>query len=236
VTARHLIAFGDLSFLNDIDPDDFIDARRERIFVLARENLDGVDDASATMRNPQRRIFAFLGLLGENRHEELFFWGRLGLAFRRDFSDEDIALFDFGARHDDAALIEEGFRFFADVRDIAGDFFGAKLGIPALEFVFFDVDRGEGIFFHHPLRHDDGVFVVVTVPGHIGDQDVLAERKLAIPHRGAIGNDLTGFDIIAHLDDRGLVDAGPLVRAVEFLEVIDPSLFAFLHGNAFGIG
>jgi hypothetical protein len=66
-----------------------------------------MDNASATVRNAERRIFAIFGLLGENRHEKLLFWGRLGLAFRRDFANEDIAFFDFGARDDDAALIED---------------------------------------------------------------------------------------------------------------------------------
>ena len=37
-----------------------------------------------------------------------------------------------------------------------------------------DVDGGEDIVFDHAFGHDDGVFVVVTVPGHVSDEDVLA--------------------------------------------------------------
>ena len=105
MTAGHLVAFGDLSLLDDVDTDDFVDSWREWIFVLSGEDADFVDDTSATVWDTEGGVFAFLGLLGEDRHKELFLWGRLGLSFWSDLTNEDVAFLNFGAFDDDAAFV-----------------------------------------------------------------------------------------------------------------------------------
>ncbi len=70
------------------------------------------------------------------------------------------------------------------------------------------------------LGDEDRVLVVVAVPGHEGDEHVLAERQLALVGRGAVGDDLARLDLVALVDDRGLVQAGPLVQADELAERI----------------
>ena len=63
--------------------------------------------------------------------------------------------------------------------------------------------------------------VVVAVPRHEGDDDVLAERQFAHIGRRTIGDDLALADRVAHLHQRTLVDAGVLVRALELAHAVD---------------
>src|SRR3546814_3112463 len=71
-----------------------------------------------------------------------------------------------------------------------------------------DVDRGEDVVAHDALGDQDGVLEVVALPRHEGDQHVAAERQLAQAGRGAVGDDLAGRHLVAHLHQRALVDAG----------------------------
>src|SRR3712207_7487619 len=43
-----------------------------------------------------------------------------------------------------------------------------------------DVDRGQDVVLHEALRQDDRVLVVVALPRHEGDEQVLAQRHLAL--------------------------------------------------------
>ncbi len=72
--------------------------------------------------------------------------------------------------------------------DVAGDFLGAELGVTGHDRQFLDVDRGVAVFGHHALGDQDRVFEVVAVPGHEGDQHVLAEGQFAHVGGGAVGH------------------------------------------------
>ena len=65
------------------------------------------------------------------------------------------------------------------------------------------------------------VFEVVAIPRHERDEHVTPERELAEIGRGTVGNDVALLDLIAHLHQRTLVDAGVLVRALELHQPID---------------
>ena len=65
------------------------------------------------------------------------------------------------------------------------------------------------------------VFEVVAVPRHERDQHVAAERQLAELGRGTVGDDVALLDLIAHLHQRTLVDAGVLVGALELHQPVD---------------
>src|SRR6185437_14282296 len=71
------------------------------------------------------------------------------------------------------------------------------------------------------LGQKDRVLEVVAVPRHERDQRVTAERKLAEVGRGTVGDDVAAPDLIAYFHQRPLVEAGVLVRALEFLQPID---------------
>ena len=93
--------------------------------------------------------------------------------------------------------------FLAELR-VAGD---------ALELL--DVDRGEHVVLGDALGDEDRVLEVVALPRHERDEHVLAERELAHVARRAVGEDVAGLHRLARADDRLLVVAGRLVRALE---------------------
>ena len=86
------------------------------------------------------------------------------------------------------------------------------------------------------------VLEVVAVPRHEGDENVPSECKLAQLGRGAIGDDVALLHLVADLYQRALVDAGILVRALEFHQPVDVDaglgrigLFGRAHDDAGGV-
>ena len=135
--------------------------------------------------------------------------------FGRDLADQDVAGDDVGADPDDAALVEVGEDLLGDVRDVPGDLLGAQLGVAGVDLVLLDVDRGQDVVLHEALRQDDRVLVVVALPRHERDEQVLAERHLALLGGRAVGEHLAGHDAGALVDDDLLVEGGALVGAGE---------------------
>ncbi len=121
----------------------------------------------------------------------------------------------FGADRHDPGFVEVAQGFLADVRDVAGDFFRAELGVAGGDFELFDVDRGEHVVLDDAFADQDRVFEVVAVPRHERDEHVAAERQFAEFGRRAVGDDVAFAHDIADLHDRALGDAGVLVRALE---------------------
>ena len=99
----------------------------------------------------RRGVADLAGLLTEDRAQQPLLRGQLGLALGRDLADQDVAGDDLGADADDAALVEVGEDLLADVRDVAGDLLGAELGVPGVDLVLLDVDRGEDVVLHEAL-------------------------------------------------------------------------------------
>ena len=109
---------------------------------------------------------------------------------------------------------------FADIGDIAGEFLAAQLGFADFDVELLDVDRGVGVVLHQLFADDDGVFEVETVPGHEGHQHVAAQGQFALAGGRAVGEDLAFLDLVADVDDRLLVLAGPLVQADELAQIV----------------
>ena len=127
---------------------------------------------------------------------------------------------DLGADAHDAVLVEVGQRFLGAVGDVAGDLFVAQLGGAGLDLVLLDVHRGEDVVLDQPLADDDGVLEVVALPAHEGHEQVAAERQLAVRGGGAVGQDVAGLDLVAHVHHRLLVDEGALVGALELEQLV----------------
>ena len=68
---------------------------------------------------------------------------------------------------------------------------------------------------------DDGVLVVVALPRHEGDEQVLAQRQLAVVGRGTVGEDVALVDLLALVDEGLLVDARVLVGPAELVQPVD---------------
>ena len=116
-----------------------------------RERADADDRAGLAVRHLQRGVPDLARLLAEDRAEQPLLRGQLGLALGRDLADQDVAGDDLGADPDDAALVEVGEHFLADVRDVAGDLLRAQLGVAGVDLVLLDVDRGEDVLLHQAL-------------------------------------------------------------------------------------
>ena len=188
---------------------------------LLRGNLDVHDDAVSSRGNRERGVFDVGGFLSENRAKEALFGSQLGFALGSDFSDEDVAGFDFRADADHAVGAEVLKRFFADVRDVAGDFLGAELGVAGADFKLVDVDRGVDVLLDDPLGDEDRILEVVAVPRHERDEHVPAEGELAFLGVRPVGDDIALLDRLPFVDDRLLVDAGARVRAHELAELVN---------------
>ena len=67
------------------------------------------------------------------------------------------------------------------------------------------------------LGEEDGVFEVVAVPRHEGDEHIAPERKLASSVDGPSAMMSPFLHLVAHFHQRTLIDAGILVGALEFL-------------------
>ena len=129
------------------------------------------------------------GLLTEDGAQEALLRGELGLALRGDLADEHVAGADLGADADDAPLVEVLEDLLGEVGDVPGDLLRAELGVAGVDLVLVDVDRREHVVLHQALREDDGVLEVVALPRHEGDEQVLAQRQLAVVGGGAVGED-----------------------------------------------
>src|SRR5207302_10483565 len=136
----------------------------------------------------------------------------LGLALRRDLADQEVARADLGADADDAVLVEVSERLLRAVRDVARDLLVAQLGRAGVDLVLLDVDRGELVVLDETLRDDDRVLEVVALPGHEGDEAVLAERELALVGRRAVREDLPRLHAVAYRQARLLLDDRAIVR------------------------
>src|SRR5690554_700817 len=106
-----------------------------------------------------------------------------------------------------------------------------------------NVNGGETVFFHHSLGQQDRVFKVVTVPRHESHPHVLAQGQFAHVGGWSIRHDVATLNYVPLLHQRTLVDAGVLVGAGVFDQVVDinPGLTSLnlvimhAHNNAAGI-
>ena len=126
-----------------------------------------------------------------------------------------------GADADHARFIQVAQHGFADVRNVARDFFRTQLGVARFDLELLDVDGGVVVLLHHLFGDQDRVFEVVAAPRHEGDQDVSSQRQLAVIGARTVGDDLALHHALALLHDRLLVDAGVLVRALELGELVN---------------
>ena len=237
MAAGHFVADGDLALLRDVDAHDLVDAGAHLVAVLAGEDLDVDYDAALAVGNLQRGVAHLAGLLAEDGAQQALLGGEVGLALGGDLADQYVAAANLGAHADYAALVEVLERVVAHAGDVAGDLLGAELGVAGVALVLLHVDGSEGILHDEALVEQDGVLVVVALPVHVADQDVLAEADLAVAGGRAVGEHVALFDPVARVDDGALVDAGALVGAGELYELVVLYLAAIIaHDHVGGAG
>ena len=121
VPAGHLVAFLELALGGDEHLDHFLHAGGQVVVGGALQALHVDDGALDAVGHAQGGIPDILGLLAEDRVEQLELGGRLGLALGRDLSDQDVAGLDLGADADDALGVQVVQALLAGVGDVPGD-------------------------------------------------------------------------------------------------------------------
>ena len=140
MASRHLIARRDLAALRHRDAHHHIHTGGEVGIVFAREDLDVHNFSAFAMRHPQRSILHITRFFAEDGTQQALFRRKFFFAFWRYLPDQDIVRSHFGADADDPVLIQVLDRLFTDIRNVAGDLFGAQLGITRFHFVFLNMD------------------------------------------------------------------------------------------------
>src|SRR5436190_6265350 len=232
VAAGELVALRDLALGGDVDANELVHARRQVVAVLARERLDVDHDAALAVRHLEASVADLARLLLEDRADQLLLGRQLGLALRRDLAHEQVARADLGADAHDAALVELRQRLLRAVRDVARDLLVAELGRARVDLVLVDVDRREDVVLDEPLRDDDRVLEVEALERHERNEEVRAERELAVVRRAAVGEHVAGLQLVAQAHDRLVVDERALVRAHEFRQRVVVLALPRLHDDA----
>ena len=186
----------------------------------AGEPLRVDDDAFDAGGHFQRIVLHVLAGPAEDRVQQLFFRRQLGLALRRDLADQNVARLDERADLHDAVLVQVAEHLLADVGNVAGELLAAELRLANFDVELLDVERRVGVVLHQLFADDDRVLEVVAFPRHERDEHVAAQGQLALVGGGAVGDHLALFDLVADLDDRLLVLAGPLVEADELPQLV----------------
>ena len=88
------------------------------------------------------------------------------------------------------------------------------------------MNRGENVLFNNALADENGVFKVVTVPGHERHEHIAAQGQLPALGARAISDELAFFHRVAFADENFLVNASRGVGAHELADLVNPnSLF-----------
>ena len=150
--------------------------------------------------------------------QQFFFGRQFALRLGRNLADEDIARHHESAGANDPAFVEIAEGLGRNVGNVARELLPAQLGLADFDIELLDMDRSVGIVLDKTFADDDGIFKVITVPRHERDEDVAPQRQLAMMRGGAVGHDESLLDLLPHLYEWLLVQAGALVQADELAQ------------------
>ena len=91
------------------------------------------------------------------------------------------------------------------------------------------MDGAQGVILYETLGDDHSILVVVAVPRHEGDEQVLAQCHFALLGGRTIGKHGTGFHTFAVVDQRNLVVAGGLVGTQELGQLVGAGGAVVVH-------
>ena len=235
MAAGHLVADLDLAALGHIHPHHHVGAGGQLITLFTGVDAHIHNAATLGAGHPQGVVAHVARLLTEDRAKQLLFRRLIGFTLGRHLAHEDVAAFNESTHADDAHLVEVAQAFLSDVGNFAGDLLRSELGLTRFDLVLLDVNRGVEVVGDQTLADQQRVLVVVTLPGHVSDQNVLTQGDLTAFTGRAIRHHLADDHRIATADDRALVQAGVLVGALILLQEVGV-VVAVLVLNNDGVG
>src|SRR5690606_39027385 len=90
--------------------------------AVTGEDLYVDDSTFGTGRYAQGGVFNVAGFLTKDRTQQFFFRSQLGLAFRSDLTDQDVACAYFSTHVNDTGFVQLVQCSFTHVRDVCSDF------------------------------------------------------------------------------------------------------------------
>ena len=174
MTAGHFIAHGDFTLLSDIAAYQHIYSGRKLLGIFSCEYLNVNDNSSLAVRYFKGVVADFSCLFAEYGSEQSFLGGKLGLAFWRYLSYQNVACSYFCAYADNAPVVKVFESVLAHVGDIPCYLFGTQLGVAGFDLVFFYMNGGIDILADNSLVKKNRVLVVIALPCHEADKSVFA--------------------------------------------------------------
>ena len=132
MTSGHLITYGELPLLGDINTDHLINGILEVRVSLLCEDIDVNYDTGLTVRYMEGSISYFTCTVTEDGSVESLLSRGISLTLRRYLTDEDITGLDLCTDTDDSVLVEVSKSIVTYVRNFSCDLLGTELGISCL--------------------------------------------------------------------------------------------------------
>ena len=151
VTACHLVTYGNLSLLCDVNTHCLIHTGRKLIAIFPRKYLGIHNDAVFTVRHLQGRIPYFSCLLTENGTQKPFFSRQFGFSLGSYLTHKDIACTDLCTDADNSSVVQILQGFITNAGNVSCDFFRPQLCVSGFRFVFFNMDGGIYILLYQSL-------------------------------------------------------------------------------------
>ena len=164
----------------------------------------------------QRRIFHITSLITEYGTKQLFFRRRVRLAFRSNLTNQNITRLDTGTYTHNTILVKVFGSLFTYIRNIRSQLFHTALRFTNFQRVFLYVYGSQKVFANHTFVQYDSVLIVVSLPRHVGNQQVLTQSKLALFGRVTLGKDLSLRHTLTFLANRTKVNRHVLVGTTPF--------------------
>ena len=91
VTTRHLVTYGDLTLLSDVNSDNVVNSGGELVAIVLGEYLNVDNDTGFTVGNSEGCVTNFAALFAEDRTEKSFFCCKLCFTLRCNLTYENVA-------------------------------------------------------------------------------------------------------------------------------------------------
>ena len=239
VAAGKLIALRNLTVLSDVDANHLVHAVWKLVAVVfsvfASDFLNCNHGTGFAVWHAERSIAHFAALFAEDCAEQTLFWSEFGLTLWRYLTNQNVASFNFSTDANDTAFVEVCNRVFTNVWQVASNLFGTKFGFASVDFVFFNMNGRKRIVLHETLGNNNSILVVVTVPRHERNEQILTQRKLTLFGCRTVSKHRASFNALAVFNKRHLVVAGGLVGTLELGKLVAGLGSVVVH-NANNIG